>query len=100
MPWLSPSYRGPVTVMGVGTSFAFVGAIPVAITISMGMKTSATVIGMGFIGFGVMLILPGLCWCLMVKRRSNHYYEDTHSEHEESLRNVLRYEDASKQPDV
>ena len=41
-----------------------------AITISIGVKTSATVIGMGFVAFGFLLMLPGFFWCIMVKTHS------------------------------
>ena len=56
MPMLSPSLRGPAVVLGVGGGFAFM--------------TSATIIGMGFIGFGFLLIVPGICWCFVVQHRT------------------------------
>jgi len=27
-------------------------------------NSSATIIGVGFVGFGFLIIVPGLCWCL------------------------------------
>ena len=67
---LPPAYRGPGAVMGVGSAFVIVGSLPVGITLALDIKNSATVIGVGFIGFGMMLILPGLCWCIAVSRRA------------------------------
>ena len=74
MPRLPPAYRGPAAVMGVGAAFAIVGTLPVAVTLAMGVRTTATVIGVGFMGFGVMLILPGLCWCIAVNRRRGRWW--------------------------
>ncbi len=74
MPRLAPAYRGPAAVIGVGSSFAFVGSVPVAVTLGLGMKTSATVIGVGFMGFGILLILPGIFWCLTVQRRKSTWW--------------------------
>lgn len=70
MPSISSAYRGPLIIMGLGGGFSVVGAVPVAITISIGVKTSATVIGMGFVAFGFLLMLPGFFWCIMVKTHS------------------------------
>ncbi|KAK2150798.1 hypothetical protein LSH36_388g00009 [Paralvinella palmiformis] len=66
MPCLPSAYRGPAIVMVVGCSFGMLGAIPVSITMALGIRTSATIIGMGFVGFGMMLLLPGCCWCIIV----------------------------------
>ncbi|ELT99997.1 hypothetical protein CAPTEDRAFT_227467 [Capitella teleta] len=66
MPKLPPSLRGPAVVLGLGGGFALMGALPVAITMGIGIKSSATIIGMGFIGFGLLLIVPGVCWCFVV----------------------------------
>jgi len=52
-------------VITVGIGFMLVGAIPVAVTFSLGAKSSATIIGVGFIGFGLLLVLPGISWCLV-----------------------------------
>ena len=60
-------YRGPLIVVGLGAGFAAVGAVPVAITFSMGVRSSATIIGMGFVGFGALLMTPGLVWCLVLR---------------------------------
>jgi len=70
MPLISPAYRGPLVIFAVGVGFSAVGAVPVAITLSLGARSSATIIGMGFIGFGFLLMLPGVCWCLMVRTHS------------------------------
>ena len=59
MPRVSSAYRGAALVIGIGGGFALVGTVPVAVTLGLGIRTSATVIGVGFIGFGIMLILPG-----------------------------------------
>jgi len=70
MPLISPAYRGPLVIFAVGVGFAAVGAVPVAITLSLGARSSATIIGMGFVGFGFLLMLPGVFWCLMVRTHS------------------------------
>ncbi|KAI0220345.1 hypothetical protein LSAT2_028146 [Lamellibrachia satsuma] len=62
-------FRGPVVVMGIGGCFAVVGGVPVAVTLGLGMKTSATIIGVGFMGFGFTLILPGCVWCCFQQGR-------------------------------
>lgn len=59
------AYRGPLIVIGLGIGFVAVGSIPVAVTFSLGTKNSATIIGVGFIGFGLLLVLPGILWCLV-----------------------------------
>ena len=69
MPCLSQSYRAPAVVICVGCSFAIVGCLPLAITLGLGIKTSATIIGVGFVGFGAMMMVPGMCWCLVVQHR-------------------------------
>jgi len=66
MPKMLAGYRGPLVVVGLGAGFAAVGAVPVVITFSIGVRTSATIIGMGFVGFGILLMTPGLIWCLVV----------------------------------
>jgi hypothetical protein len=66
------SYRGPLIAIAVGIGFVLVGAVPVAVTFSINAKGSATIIGVGFIGFGLLLILPGIGWCLM--RRASHLH--------------------------
>ena len=70
MPLISPAYRGPLVIFAVGVGFAAVGAVPVAVTFSLGSRSSATIIGMGFVGFGFLLMLPGVFWCLMVRTHS------------------------------
>jgi len=67
MPVISSDYRGPLVVVAVGAGFLLVGAVPVAVTFSIGVRTSAKIIGMGFVGFGLLLMLPGLCWCVWVR---------------------------------
>jgi len=67
MPLASSDYRGPLIVVAVGAGFLLVGAVPVAVTYSIGVRTSAKIIGMGFVGFGLLLMLPGLCWCVWVR---------------------------------
>ena len=85
MPRLPASYRGPAAVIGVGSSFAIVGTVPVAVTLGLGIKSSATVIGVGFMGFGVLLILPGICWCMAVqRRRSRHWWKKRKRERSKS----------------
>ena len=74
---LPSAYRGPAVIIGAGVSFALVGVVPLAITLGLGIKSSATIIGVGFIGFGIMLMLPGICWCLVVKHsRSTWWRKD------------------------
>lgn len=67
MPAIASAYRGPLLAIGLGSGFSLVGAVPVAVTFSVGMSTSATIIGMGFVGFGFLLIIPGLVWCVRVR---------------------------------
>jgi len=74
MPTIASAYRGPLLIMGLGGGFSVVGAVPVAITFSIGNKSSATIIGMGFVGFGFLLILPGLFWCIMVRTHSFKFW--------------------------
>lgn len=74
MPSIGSAYRGPLVIIGLGSGFSVVGAVPVAITFSIGVKTSATIIGMGFVGFGFLLILPGLFWSLMVRTHSFKFW--------------------------
>jgi len=69
-PLISSAYRGPLVIVAVGVGFAAVGAVPVAVTFSLGTRSSATIIGMGFVGFGFLLMLPGAFWCLMVRTHS------------------------------
>lgn len=59
------SYKGPLIAIGIGVGFMVVGAVPVAITFGLHAKGSATIIGMGFIGFGLLVVLPGVCWCVV-----------------------------------
>lgn len=61
----SESFEAPLVIIGVGGSLAVVGTVPVVITLSLGINTSATIIGVGFIGFGVLIFLPGMCWCIV-----------------------------------
>lgn len=69
-----------------------VGTVPVVITLSLGINTSATIIGVGFIGFGFLIIVPGMCWCLashLYKYRFwRHASESRSRDQEEAL--VLR----------
>jgi len=55
----------PLVFIGVGGSLAVVGGVPLVITLSLGVNSSATIIGVGFVGFGLIIIVPGLCWCLV-----------------------------------
>lgn len=87
MPSIGSAYRGPLVIIGLGSGFSVVGAVPVAITFSIGVRTSATIIGMGFVGFGFLLILPGLFWCLTVRAHSFKFWrrrKRTPSEEEET----------------
>jgi len=52
----------------VGGSLAVVGSVPLVITLSLGVNSSATIIGVGFVGFGFLIIVPGLCWCRVTPR--------------------------------
>lgn len=61
------SYRCPLIVVGVGAGFILVGSIPVAVTFAMNSQSSAKIIGMGFVGFGILLLVPGLFWCVVVR---------------------------------
>lgn len=74
MPCIPSSYRGPALLMGAGCGFAALGGIPVAVTMLAGNRGAITIIGMGFVGFGMMLILPGLCWCILVNRRKYAFW--------------------------
>ena len=68
---ISPAYRGPLVILALGVGFAAVGAVPVAVNFSLGReRSSATIIGSGFVGFGCLLMLPGAFWCLMVRTHS------------------------------
>lgn len=58
-------HRGPLIVVVVGMGFGVVGAIPVAVNSAVGATNSGTIIGVGFIGFGLLLVLPGLVWCVV-----------------------------------
>lgn len=58
-------HRGPLIVVVVGMGFGVVGAIPVAVNSAVGATNSGTIIGVGFIGFGLLLIVPGLIWCVV-----------------------------------
>jgi hypothetical protein len=73
------SYRGPLIAIALGIGFVLVGAVPVAVTFSINAKGSATIIGVGFIGFGLLLILPGIGWCL-VRRASRLHCCRSHAE--------------------
>lgn len=68
--FISPAYRGPLVIFALGVGFAVVGAVPLAVTMSIGARSSATIIGMGFIGFGFLLMLPSVFWCMMVRTHS------------------------------
>ena len=54
-----------VVVVVVRGSLAVVGSVPLVITLSLGVNSSATIIGVGFVGFGFLIIVPGICWCLV-----------------------------------
>lgn len=85
------SLEAPLVIIGVGGSLAVVGTVPVVITLSLGINTSATIIGVGFIGFGVLIILPGVCWCMLSHLYRYRFWRRTVSrsgEQEEAL--VLR----------
>ena len=58
-------YRGPLIVIAIGIGFMAVGAIPVSIAMATNTKNSALIIGAGFIGFGLIIFLPGLVWCVV-----------------------------------
>jgi hypothetical protein len=66
MPMSLSGFRGPLAVIGAGVGFAAIGSVPVAITFSLGVRTPATMIGMGFVGFGLLLMTPGIVWCVVV----------------------------------
>src|SRR6218665_2717649 len=68
------SFRGPFVIVGIGGSIALVGMVPVAITMSLGVRSSATIIGVGFIGFGLLIILPGLCWCIVIQLHNCRFW--------------------------
>lgn len=55
----------PLVFIGVGGSLAVVGSVPLVVTLSLGVNSSATIIGVGFVGFGFLIIVPGLCWCIV-----------------------------------
>ena len=58
-------YRGPLIVIAIGIGFVAVGSVPVAITFAIKARNSATIIGVGFMGFGLLLVLPGVMWCIV-----------------------------------
>jgi len=58
------SYCGPLITIAVGVGFVLVGAVPVAVTYAINVHGSATIIGVGFVGFGLLVVLPGVAWCL------------------------------------
>lgn len=60
-------HLGPLIIISVGIGFALVGAIPVAVNFAIGANNSSTIIGVGFIGFGLLLMVPGLCWCVVLR---------------------------------
>lgn len=64
-PRAAAAYRGPLIVVCLGVGFIAVGAIPFTVTFCRGIRNSTTIIGVGFIGFGLLLVLPGLLWCLV-----------------------------------
>lgn len=55
----------PAILTGIGCCFALLGLVPFLITMAT-HKNSATLIGLGFMGFGALLLIPGLCWCAVV----------------------------------
>lgn len=60
------SYCGPLVTIAVGVGFMLVGAVPVAVTYAVGPpSSSATIIGVGFVGFGLLVVLPGVAWCFV-----------------------------------
>jgi len=59
------SYCGPLITIAVGVGFMLVGAVPVAVTYATNSHGSATIIGAGFVGFGLLVVLPGLAWCVV-----------------------------------
>jgi len=66
------SYCGPLITIAVGVGFMLVGAVPVAVTYSVDAHGSATIIGAGFVGFGLLVVLPGLAWCLVRRVSALH----------------------------
>ena len=96
----------PLVFIGVGSSLAVVGSVPLVVTMSLGVNSSATIIGVGFVGFGFLIIVPGLCWCLVSNalaqchrrglalpgtRRRRHRHARTLSTEQEVELLVLRY---------
>jgi hypothetical protein len=59
------SYKGPLIAIGIGVGFMIVGAFPVALTYALNARGSATIIGVGFMLFGLLVVLPGVCWCVV-----------------------------------
>ena len=59
------TYCGPLITIAVGIGFMLVGALPVAVTYATNAHNSAMIIGAGFVGFGLLVVLPGLAWCLV-----------------------------------
>jgi len=70
MPSVFPSFRGPLVLIGLGGGFAVIGTVPVAVAMSLGVRSSSTIIGVGFIGFGLLLTIPGFCWCFVIQLHS------------------------------
>lgn len=65
--------KGPAILTGVGLCFALLGLVPFLITMVTKNKNSATLIGLGFMGFGALLLIPGLCWCIVVLAQRRIY---------------------------
>ncbi len=66
-PCCSGAIKGPAVLTGVGCVLVLLGAVPFIIALTTGRKgSSLALIGLGFMGFGSLLVASGLCWCLVV----------------------------------
>lgn len=64
--------KGPAILTGLGCCFTLLGCVPFIFTM-VTHKNSATLIGLGFMGFGALLLVPGLCWCVVVYAQRRVY---------------------------
>ena len=90
MPKLPSAYRCPAVLVGVGACFSIIGVIPMAAALALETKTSATVIGLGFIAFGLMLVLPGVCWCILVLQSKSKCITCSRSQDQHKQNGFLR----------
>ena len=63
----SGAVKGPSVLTAVGCCLVLLGAVPFIIALTTGRRgSSLALIGLGFMGFGGLLVVSGLCWCIGV----------------------------------